>query len=312
MLLRINGDKARKWLAPNPILSVYPHHDSRNSFLWAGHHARGFSGTSQWIPLAGHSYPILDEETLQRGRGSCFRACHRANAGCCCDEPGGRSPQPIGARRPGPGANSRVGWGRPEAFLAQGHWLSHLHPLPTGKPHTPAAKMSSKRAKAKTTKKRPQRATSNVFAMFDQSQIQEFKEAFNMIDQNRDGFIDKEDLHDMLASMGKNPTDEYLEGMMSEAPGPINFTMFLTMFGEKLNGTDPEDVIRNAFACFDEEASGFIHEDHLRELLTTMGDRFTDEEVDEMYREAPIDKKGNFNYVEFTRILKHGAKDKDD
>lgn len=56
---------------------------------------------------------------------------------------------------------------------------------------------------------------------------------------------------------GKNPTDEYLDAMMNEAPGPINFTMFLTMFGEKLNGTDPEDVIRNAFACFDEEASGW-------------------------------------------------------
>ena len=26
-------------------------------------------------------------------------------------------------------------------------------------------------------------------------------------------------------------------------------------------GTDPEEVIRNAFACFDEEGSGFIHED---------------------------------------------------
>uniref|UniRef100_A0A8B9IG84 EF-hand domain-containing protein n=1 Tax=Anser cygnoides TaxID=8845 RepID=A0A8B9IG84_ANSCY len=126
-----------------------------------------------------------------------------------------------------------------------------------GAPPTPepTANMSSKRAKTKTTKKRPQRATSNVFAMFDQSQIQEFKEAFNMIDQNRDGFIDKEDLHDMLASLGKNPTDEYLDAMMNEAPGPINFTMFLTMFGEKLNGTDPEDVIRNAFACFDEEAT---------------------------------------------------------
>ena len=54
----------------------------------------------------------------------------------------------------------------------------------------------------KTLKKRAQRATSNVFAMFDQAQIQEFKEAFNMIDQNRDGFIDKKDLHDMLASLG--------------------------------------------------------------------------------------------------------------
>ena len=30
-----------------------------------------------------------------------------------------------------------------------------------------------------------------------------------------------------------------------------------------------------------------------------------------MYREAPI-KSGNFDYVEFTRILKHGKKDKDD
>lgn len=156
----------------------------------------------------------------------------------------------------------------------------------------------------------------------------------------------------MFIYTGKNPNDDYLEAMMNEAPGPINFTMFLTMFGEKLNGTDPEDVIRNAFACFDEEGtgnfllvthslmgfvcfcfvffnlkrellqfliwfwplstSGFIQEDYLRELLTTMGDRFTDEEVDELFREAPIDKKNNFNYVEFTRILKHGAKDKDD
>lgn len=47
---------------------------------------------------------------------------------------------------------------------------------------------------------------------------------------------------------------------MNEAPGPINFTMFLTMFGEKLNGTDPEDVIRNAFACFDEEGTGELQD----------------------------------------------------
>lgn len=107
----------------------------------------------------------------------------------------------------------------------------------------------------------------------------QIQEAFNMIDQNRDGFIEKEDLHDMLASLGKNPTDDYLEAMMNEAPGPINFTMFLTLFGERLQGTDPEDVIKNAFGCFDEDNNGLLSEDRLRELLTTMGDRFTDEEV---------------------------------
>ena len=31
-----------------------------------------------------------------------------------------------------------------------------------------------------------------------------------------------------------------------------------------LIGTDPEDVIRNAFACFDEEGTGYIHEDRYR------------------------------------------------
>ena len=40
----------------------------------------------------------------------------------------------------------------------------------------------------------------------------------------------------MLASLGKDPTDEYLEAMMNEAPGAINFTMFLTLFGERLQG----------------------------------------------------------------------------
>ena len=56
--------------------------------------------------------------------------------------------------------------------------------------------------------------------------------------------------------LGKNPADDMLDSMMAEAPGPINFTMFLTMFGDKLNGTDPEDVIKNAFACFDEDNKG--------------------------------------------------------
>ena len=38
-------------------------------------------------------------------------------------------------------------------------------------------------------------------------------------------------------------------------------------------------MIKNAFGCFDEDNVGLIHEDRLRELLTTIGDRFTDDEV---------------------------------
>ncbi|NXR93282.1 MLRB protein, partial [Hypocryptadius cinnamomeus] len=103
---------------------------------------------------------------------------------------------------------------------------------------------------------------SNVFSMFEQTQIQEFKEAFTIMDQNRDGFIDKADLRDTFAALGRlNVKNEELEDMVKEAPGPINFTVFLTMFGEKLKGTDPEETILNAFKIFDPEGKGRIKAD---------------------------------------------------
>ena len=53
-------------------------------------------------------------------------------------------------------------------------------------------------------KKRAVRQNSNIFAMFTQKQIGEFKEAFSIIDHDSDGFIDKDDLKDMLASLGEH------------------------------------------------------------------------------------------------------------
>lgn len=67
--------------------------------------------------------------------------------------------------------------------------------------------------------------------------------------------------------------------MISEAPGAISFTVFLTLMAEKLTGTDPEHVIMNAFSEFDDGRTGTIDAEYLRECMTTMGDRFTDEEV---------------------------------
>jgi Ca2+-binding EF-hand superfamily protein len=64
----------------------------------------------------------------------------------------------------------------------------------------------------------------------------------------------------------------------------------------------------NAFACFDQDSKGSISEERLRDLLVTIGDRFSEEEVDELLRDAPLNN-GMFDFVEFTRILKHGRKE---
>jgi len=106
--------------------------------------------------------------------------------------------------------------------------------------------------------------------------------------------------------IGQTPKDEVIEEMISEAPGSINFTMFLTLMGERLSGSDPEHEILNAFESFDDSSAGFIDASKLRDLLTTMGEVFTKEEVDIMFKGAPPDAQGRFNYKEFVRVLKHG------
>ncbi|KAI8368107.1 uncharacterized protein BYT42DRAFT_585302 [Radiomyces spectabilis] len=159
---------------------------------------------------------------------------------------------------------------------------------------------------SRKSKQRTARQNSNVFAMFDKQQIMEFKEAFNIMDTNEDGIVDAKDLEVTFQRLGQPATAEQIEKMMNEAPGSINFTVFLTLMADKLTGTDPEQVIMNAFAAFDEDGKGSINADYLRECMTTMGDHFTDEEVDIMFKGSAVDENGNFNYRDFVRVLKHG------
>jgi Ca2+-binding EF-hand superfamily protein len=157
-------------------------------------------------------------------------------------------------------------------------------------------------------KKRAQRATSNVFAMFEQSQIQEFKEAFTMMDQNKDGFVDKDDLKDTFASFGKTPSDKEIDEMLNEAAGPINFTMFITLFGDKVAGVDPEATITSAFKLFDKQGTGKIQEQQLRDLLTGVGDKLTADEIQQAFKGAPS-TKGELDYVAFAKLMTRGPDD---
>uniref|UniRef100_A0A452SRD3 Myosin light chain 10 n=1 Tax=Ursus americanus TaxID=9643 RepID=A0A452SRD3_URSAM len=201
---------------------------------------------------------------------------------------------------------------------------------PPAPPRGPREGQAPRRAR-----KREGGASSNVFSMFDQSQIQEFKEvgqcplgppggvmhgntqgagkypclhqAFTIMDQNRDGFIDKEDLRDTFAALGRiNVKNEELEAMVKEAPGPINFTVFLTMFGEKLKGTDPEETILHAFKVFDTEGKGFVKADFIKEKLMTQADRFSEDEVKQMFAAFPPDVCGNLDYRNLCYVITHG------
>ncbi|XP_015782837.1 myosin regulatory light polypeptide 9 [Tetranychus urticae] len=165
------------------------------------------------------------------------------------------------------------------------------------------------KTRSDSSKKRATRSTSNVFAMFTQNQIAEFKEAFQFIDSNKDGIIDKNDLRATFDSLGRMYPDEQLQSMLSEAPGPLNFTMFLSIFGERIAGTDREDVIQAAFRTFDADQTGKVHESVLKKALTTWGEKLTDDEIETAFREAPIDKRGFVDINGFVKTISGSAEE---
>lgn len=168
------------------------------------------------------------------------------------------------------------------------------------------------KVRSDSQRKRAVRSTSNVFAMFTQNQIAEFKEAFSFIDSDKDGIIGKSDLAATWDALGRLIKDDDLKTMLSEAPGPINFTMFLSIFGDKIAGVDDENVIRGALKTFEEPAdSGKASEDRLRTCLKTWGNKLTEDELDSVFAEAPIDRQGNIDIEGLIKLVTGKNQDED-
>lgn len=92
--------------------------------------------------------------------------------------------------------------------------------------------------------------------MFSQTQVAEFKEAFQLMDQDKDGIIGKNDLRATFDAVGKLSNEKELDEMVNEAPGPINFTQLLSLFALRMQdsgGSDDDEVVVAAFKSFDKE-----------------------------------------------------------
>ena len=58
-----------------------------------------------------------------------------------------------------------------------------------------------------------------------------------------------------------------------------------------------------AFKLIDKEGSGLISTEKLRQVMTTIGEKLSHEEVKELISHANVDDDGNINYMEFIRIV---------
>ena len=153
---------------------------------------------------------------------------------------------------------------------------------------------------------RQRREPSGLFSLFQPPQIQQFKEAFQLIDHDKDGWITEPDLRQIFSSLGLSPSHSFhfplshlplkgispsntmLDDLLAARPGAsathpadtgVNFTMFLTMMSERLFQFDPEADLNDAFECFDDTDAGLVKVDEMRRWLADVGERMDQQEV---------------------------------
>ncbi|KAA3454556.1 hypothetical protein CXB51_023893 [Gossypium anomalum] len=140
-----------------------------------------------------------------------------------------------------------------------------------------------------------------------QEQIVEFKEAFNFFDKDGDGCITVEELATVIKSLDQNPSEEELQDMINEVDadgnGTIEFSEFLNLMAKKMQETDAEEELKEAFRVFDKDLNGYISASELRNVMMNLGEKLSDEEVEQMIKEADLDGDGQVNYDEFVKMM---------
>ncbi|CAN6303766.1 unnamed protein product [Urochloa humidicola] len=140
-----------------------------------------------------------------------------------------------------------------------------------------------------------------------EEQIAEFKEVFNLYDKDGDGFITSEELGTVMKSLGENFNESQLKAMIkavdADGTGTIDFHKFLNLMAHKLKNTDLEEKLREAFDVIDKDQDGYISATELRQVMTNLGEKVTDQEVEEMMREADTDGDGRVSFEEFKRRM---------
>ena len=85
-----------------------------------------------------------------------------------------------------------------------------------------------------------------------------------------------------------------------DGSGEIELEEFMRLMASKMKDTDPEEEINDAFKVFNKsgDARG-ITVDDLKKSLFNLGEKLTDEEMEEIFKDADIDADGIINFEEF-------------
>jgi len=135
-----------------------------------------------------------------------------------------------------------------------------------------------------------------------------FREAFQLFDQDQDGVVSAAELKRMMKSMGNELTEQEVRDILKEAGSTtsIGYGAFCRLMGagiKQSRDVDPEDEMRDAFKLFDHDGDGQISPKDMVKALAQFGVTLTDSDVDKLIAEATLSQDRNVSYEVFKRVM---------
>jgi len=182
----------------------------------------------------------------------------------------------------------------------------------------PAAKAPAKAEPAKAPEPAPEAPKpaapavdlSAVKLDFTPDQIEDFREAFSLFDRLGDNKVAYNQIADIMRALGQNPTNKEVKVILND-PSPedmekkrIEFEQFLPMLQTVINNPNKagfEDYVEG-LRVFDKEGNGTVMGAELRIVLSTLGEKMNEKEIDALMQ-GQEDENGCVNYEAFIKHI---------
>ena len=143
-----------------------------------------------------------------------------------------------------------------------------------------------------------------------EDKIAEYKEAFDMFDKDGSGTISVNEIVKIMKNFGypikKSKAQKMVADIDDNSDGEIDFEEFVTLMEKQTNTVEEtdEELVLRAFKSFDKDHDGKITNYEFKYILTQMGDKFTEDEVNQLFKECNLDINGTLNYQDFINFWK--------
>jgi calmodulin len=137
--------------------------------------------------------------------------------------------------------------------------------------------------------------------------IELIQNTFKLFDKNGDGTIDRVEIKTVMRKLGQDVNNDEINDMLKDSNTDfITFEQFLKIVENSLSNNtedETEKQLMDAFRVFDKDNNGSISRDEFRNVMNSLGEVFTEDDLEMMIIEADTNGDGQIDYAEFVQMI---------